>query len=94
MLACKNGNEIPSGAGTTPVLLSSTDVLVTYHCPVGTHIGHEKYVYTKLWNSAEESKTKDFNSPRNEPVLVIYYWSNKIEEYFHLHKSDNINLFE
>ena len=39
-------------------------------------------------------KIKDFNSPRNEPLIVLYYWSKNIEEYFHLHNPDNINLPE
>ena len=30
------------------VLLASTDGLVMYHCSVGTHIGHENYVYNNL----------------------------------------------
>ena len=75
-----------------PVLLSATDILVMYHRSVGNHIVHEDYVYTKLCKSAQKSKIKDFKSPRNEPLIVLDYWSKKIEEYFHLCNPDNINI--
>ena len=39
-------------------------------------------------------KIKYFNSPRNEPLIVLDYWSKNIEEYFHLRNTDNINLSE
>ena len=42
----------------------------------------------------QKTKIKDFNSPRNEPLIVLDYWLNKIEEYFHLRNLDNINLSE
>ena len=75
-----------------PVLLSATDILVMYHRSVGNHIVHEDYVYTKLCKSAQKSKIKDFNSPTNEPLIVIDYWSKKIEEDFRICNPDNINI--
>ena len=36
----------------------------------------------------------DINSPRNEPLIVLEYWSNNIEEYFQLRKPNNINLYD
>ena len=41
-----------------------------------------------------KTKIKDFNSPRNDPLIVLDYWSNNIEEYFHLRNPDNIDLSE
>ena len=35
---------------------------------------------------------KDLNSPRNEPLIVLDYWSNKTEEDFNLCNSENINI--
>ena len=37
---------------------------------------------------------KDFNSPRNEPLIILDHRSKKIEEYFHLINPDYINLPE
>ena len=65
-----------------------------YHRYVGTHFGHENCVYNNLCKSAKKSKINYFNSPRNEPLIVIDYWSKNIEEYFHLSNPDNINLYE
>ena len=39
-------------------------------------------------------KIKYFNRPRNEPLILIGYWSNNIEEYFHIYKPDNNNKSE
>ena len=75
-----------------PVILIGTASMVMYCHYVVTHIGHKNYVYTNLCNSAEKSKIKDFNCPRNEPRIIIDYWSNKIEEDFNLHNPDNINI--
>ena len=77
-----------------PVLLASTSSLFMHQISVGTHVGHEKYVYTKLCKSAEKSKIKDFNRPRNEPLIILDYCSKNIEEDFHLHSSENIYLSE
>ena len=63
-----------------------------YHCSVGTRLGHENYIYTKLCKSAEKPKIKDFKSTKNNPLIVLDYWPNKNEEYFHLRNSDRINL--
>ena len=60
-----------------PVLLAATDVMFMYHSYVVTHIGHDNYVYTKMFKSSEKSKIKYFESPRKEPLI-----SKKIEEYF------------
>ena len=65
-----------------------------YHRSVRTHIFLENYVYTKLFKSSEKSKIKDCNSPRNKPLIVLDYWSNNIEEYFHQRNPDNINISE
>ena len=54
---------------------NKTDSLVMYHHSVGTHIGHENFVYTKLGKSTDKSKIKDFNSPRNEPLIILGYFS-------------------
>ena len=77
-----------------PVLLSETASLLVYHSSVGTHPGHENYVYTKLLKCAQNSQIKDFNSPRNKPLIFLEYWSNNIEEDFHLRNPENINLSE
>ena len=66
--------------------------MVIYDCYFGDHLVHEKYVYTKLCKCLK--KIKDFNTPRNKPLIVLDYWSKKIEEYFHLHNPDNIILSE
>ena len=63
-----------------------------YHCSVVTHIGQENYVYTNLCNISETYKIKDVKIPRNKPIMVLDYWSNNIEEDFHLRNPDNINL--
>ena len=42
----------------------------------------------------KNSKIKDFNSPRNESLIVLDYWSKKTEETFHLFIPFNINLSE
>ena len=77
-----------------PAFLSETASLVMYHRYIETHIGHKNYEYTKLRNSAGKSKMKDFNSPRDDPLIFIDCLSNNIKEYFHLCKPDNINLSE
>ena len=41
-----------------PVLLSETDSLVMYHHSVGTHLGHENYLYTNLCKSAKNQKSR------------------------------------
>ena len=63
-----------------------------YNCYIGIHLVHENYVYTKLCKCDKKYKIKDFNSPRNEPLIVLDYWSINIEEYFHLRNPDNIDL--
>ena len=75
-----------------PIFLSETDSLLMYHLSAGNHLGQENHVYTKLCKCDKKSKIKDFNSPMNKPLIVLYYWSKKIEEDFHLHKPDKINL--
>ena len=50
--------------------------------------------YTKLYNSAEKSKIKDFNKHRNNPLTIIVYWPKNTEEYFHPHSPNKINLSE
>ena len=65
-----------------------------YHHFIGTHIVKKNYVYTNLCKCAKKYKTRDFNSPRNDSLIVIYYSSHKIEEYFHLRNPDNINISE
>ena len=62
-----------------------------YHCYFGTHIGHEKCLYTKC---VKKGKINYFNIPRNKPLIVLDYWSKKIEEDFHLRNHDNINISE
>ena len=62
-----------------------------YHFYFGTHIVHHCYVYTKLIKSAKKSKIKDFNIPRNKPLIVLGYWWNNIQEGFHLRNPANIN---
>ena len=42
----------------------------------------------------KKPKTKDFNSPRNKPTIVIDYWSKKVEGYFHLRNPDTFNISE
>ena len=75
-----------------PVCLEETDSMLMYHHSIGNHLGHDNYVYNKLCKSSEKSKIKNFNSPRNKPLIFIGYWSKNIEEYFHLNKTDKINL--
>ena len=75
-----------------PVIFAETASLVMHHSSVGTHLVHENCIYTKLFKCTKKAKIKDFNSPRNEPLIVLDYWSNNIEEYFHLRNPDNINL--
>ena len=65
-----------------------------YHCYVETHIGHKNYINTNLCESTKTSKIKDFNSPRNKPLIILDYWSNNIEEHFHLRYPDNIYIYE
>ena len=77
-----------------PVRLAEISSPVMYHHSFGTHLWHSNYVYTKVYKSTEKSKIMDINSPRNEPLIVLEYWSKNIEEYFHLHNPDNINLYE
>ena len=77
-----------------PVIFAETASLVMHHSSVGTHLVHENCIYTKLFKCTKKAKIKDFNSPRNEPLIVLDYWSNNIEEYFHLRNPDNINLSE
>ena len=40
-----------------PVLLTETDSMEMYHHYVGTHIGHEKYLYTKMCKSSKNPKS-------------------------------------
>ena len=40
----------------------------------------------------KKSKIKDFNSNRNEPLIVLDYWSKSIEEDFHICNPENINI--
>ena len=75
-----------------PVFLEGITSLVMYYFSVGSHIVHKNYVYTKLWKSFKKSKIENLNSTRNEPLILLGYWSKKIEEYFHLFKPDNIHL--
>ena len=42
----------------------------------------------------QKSIIKDYNSPSNKLLIVLDYWSNKIEEDFHLCNSDCIKLSE
>ena len=35
-----------------------------------------------MYKSAEKSKIKDLNSPSNEQLIVLDWWSKKIEEYY------------
>ena len=42
----------------------------------------------------KKPKIKDFNSPRNKPLIVLDYWPKNTEEYFNLHNTDKINLYE
>ena len=64
------------------------------HFSIGTHIGHENYVYTKLCNCSKKTNIKGFNSPGNKLLIVLDYCSKNIEEYFHLRKPENIYLSE
>ena len=75
-----------------PVRLAEISSPVMYHHSFGTHLWHSNYVYTKVYKSTEKSKIMDINSPRNEPLIVLEYWSKNIEEYFHLCNLKNINL--
>ena len=75
-----------------PVLLVAMYSMEIYHCSVGTHLGLKNYVYTKLCKCAKKSEIKDFNSPRNDPLIILDYWSKNIEEYFHLRNHTKINL--
>ena len=36
-----------------PVLLESATIMVMYHRAVGTHLEHNKNIYTKLWKISE-----------------------------------------
>ena len=40
----------------------------------------------------KKAKIKAFDSPRNEALVVLDYWSNNIKEYVHIRIPDNINL--
>ena len=42
----------------------------------------------------QKTKTKYFNSPRNEPLIVLEYWPKNIEEKFNLRNPDNNNIYE
>ena len=75
-----------------PVILAASASMFIYNSSVGTHPGHKNNVYNKLYKSSEKSKIKDFNSPRNYALLVVDYWSKKIEENFHLNNPGNIIL--
>ena len=68
--------------------------MLMYHCFLWNHIGHENYVYTKLCKCAKKTKIKYFKSPSNDPLIVLDYQSKNIEEDFHPHKTDNVNLSE
>ena len=77
-----------------PALLAATASLIIYYRSVGNHIGHKNYIYTKLWKCTKKNQINDLNSPRNEPIIVLDYWSNNIEEDFHLRNPNNIYIFE
>ena len=54
-----------------------------------------KTTYTPSCESVpKKNQINDFNSPRNEPIIVLDYWSNNIEEDFHLRNPNNIYIFE
>ena len=78
---------------TLPLQRSSAS-MVMYHRSVGNHIVRDNYTYTKLCKSDEKSKIKDFNSPRNQPLIFLDYWSNYIKGGFHLCNPYNINISE
>ena len=42
----------------------------------------------------QKSKIRYLKSPRNKPLIILVYWSKKIEEDFNLHNPDRINLSE
>ena len=65
-----------------PVIVAATANVVTYYNYIGTNIGHHNYVYTNLLKIAVKSKTKDYNIHNNDPLIVLVYWLNIIEEYF------------
>ena len=48
------------------VLFESANSMVMYHRAVGTHLGHNNYIDTKLWKINEKSKIKDLNSIIND----------------------------
>ena len=58
------------------------------------YIGKYNHVCTKFYKGAEIANTKDFNSYKIEPLIITEYWLKNIEEYFHLHITDNTNLYE
>ena len=72
-----------------PVFLAASDILVMYHYSPGTYIVHGNYIYTNMCKSSGNSKIDDLNIPKNEPLLVLEYWSKKIEEKIHLCNPDN-----
>ena len=39
-----------------PVILAETDSLVMYYRSVGIHLGHDNYIYTKLFKCAKKKK--------------------------------------
>ena len=65
-----------------------------YHCYFEINLCHNSYVYANMCKSDEKFKIKDFNSPSNEPQIVLGYFPKNFEEYFHLRNSDNINISE
>ena len=75
-----------------PFILLETASMLIYHRSVGNYLVHKSYVYTNLCKCAKKSKIKDFNIPRNKPLIVLDYWSKNIEEDFHICNPDNINL--
>ena len=42
----------------------------------------------------QKTKIKDFNSPSNDPLIVIGYLPRNVEGYFHLPNPNKINLSE
>ena len=49
-------------------------------------------MYTKICAKEQKrSKINDFNSPRNKLLIVLDYFSNKIEEDFYILNPESIN---
>ena len=77
-----------------PVILEATSSMIMYHRAVVTHLVTIT-TYTPSYKRAKKpTKIKDFKSPRNYPLIVLDYWSKKLEEYFHLNNHNRINISE